>query len=86
MTNREAFNQLIRMDVERQIRFMEGIKDEELVQITIDHPGYHIETNIGDKLSCFKAMTGGMPVGDKSAVAEWLRGEARDDIQWEKML
>lgn len=86
MTNREAFNTFIRMSVEKQLRYMEAMSDEELVQYTIDHPGYHIETDIGDKLCYFKAMTGGVPVGDKSIVTEWLKDEAKDDIQWEKML
>lgn len=86
MTNREAFNQFIRMEVEKQIDFMERIDDDELVNITIDHPGYHIETNIGNKLSYFKAMTAGMPVGSKETVIEWLGEEAPENIPWEKVL
>ena len=86
LTNREAFNQFIRMDVERQIRFMENIEDEELVKFTIDHPGYHIETNIGDKLSYFKAMTAGMPVGPKDRVIAWFKEEAPEKIEWERIL
>lgn len=86
MTNREVFNQLIRMDVEQQIRFMENIEDEELVNITIDHPGYHIETNIGDTLNYFNAMTGGMPVGSKDKLIDWLKEEAPEKIEWGKML
>ena len=86
MTNREAFNQFIRMDVERQIRFMENIEDEELVKLTIDHPGYHIETNIGKKISYFKAMMNGMPVGSKDSVTAWFKEEAPEKIEWERML
>ena len=86
MTNREAFNQYIRMTVEKQIRYMEAMTDVELVQYCIDVPGYHIEANIGNKLSYFKAMTAGMPVGPKDKVVTWLNEEAPETIPWEKML
>ena len=86
MTNREAFNQYIRMNVENQIRYMEAMSDEKLVQYTIDHRDYRIAANIGNKLSYFKAMTAGMPVGSKDEVVTWLDDEAPETIPWEKML
>ena len=86
MTNREAFNQYIRMVVERQITYMENMSDEELVQYCIDVPGYNIETNIGDMISYFKAMTNGVPVGLKDRVVAWFKEEAPERIEWERML
>lgn len=86
MTNREAFNQYIRMNVEKQIRYMEAMSDKELVQYTIDHRDYRIAANIGNKLSYFKAITAGMPVGSKDEVIDWLDEEAPETIPWEKML
>lgn len=86
MTNREAFNQYIRMSVEKQIRIMEDMNDCALVQYFIDNPGYHVEANIGDKLYYFKVMTAGTPVGSKDDVIKWLDEEAPDTIPWESML
>ena len=86
MTNREAFNQYIRMSVEKQIRIMEDMSNSASVQYSIDNPGYHVETNIGDKLCYFKVMTAGAPVGSKDEVIDWLDEEAPETIPWEKML
>lgn len=86
MTNREAFNQFIRMEAEKQIRYMENMSDDALVQYTIDHRDYHIGVNIGDKLCYFKAMTGDMPVGPKVRVVHWLGEDAQENIPWEEML
>lgn len=86
MTNREAFNQYIRKIAEKQIACMESMSDDALVQYTIDHYGYGIHINIGDKLAYFKAMTAGIPVGPKERVISWLDEEAKPDIPWEKML
>ena len=86
MTNRETFNQYVRMVAEKQISFMENMSDEELIQRTIDCRDYGVHIKVGDKLSYFKAMTGGMPVGDKAAVASWLTEESGENIPWNKML
>ena len=86
MTNREAFNEYIRKIAERQISYMEGMSDDELLQYTIDHRDYGVRINIGDKLCYFKAMVAGMPVGNKQIVSDWFKHEAPQDIPWEKML
>ena len=89
MTNREAFNQYIRMAVEKQLRYMETMSDDALVQYVIDHD-YHIDLNIGDKISYFKVMTNGIPVGSKERVIAWFKDEAPEKIDaavaaWEQL-
>lgn len=75
MTNREAFNLFVREEVERQLRYMEGMNNQGLVDYTIAVPGYHIEKNIGDALRYFKATHAPMPVGPKDKVIAWLDEE-----------
>lgn len=86
MTNREAFNQFIRMNAEKQIRHMEAMADGEMVRYTIAYRDYGVHVNIGDKLCYFKAMTAGMPVGNAAAVTEWLAQEAPENINWDNMI
>ena len=75
MTNREAFNAYIRKGIEKQIRYMENMNDQGLVDYTIAVPGYHIEKNIHDELCYFKATNGPMPVGPKDRMIAWLGEE-----------
>jgi len=86
VTNRETFNQYIRMVAEKQISFMENMSDEELIQRTIECRDYGVHIKVGDKLSYFKAMTAGMPVGDRQTVAVWLAEESGESIPWDKIL
>lgn len=86
MTNREALNQYIRKIAEKQIAYIENMSDEDLIQrsIEVEHFGVHI--NIGDKISYFKAMTAGMPVGSKDKVLSWFKEPAPETIPWDKIL
>lgn len=86
MKNREAFNKYLDLVVQRQLKFVQQQSDEDLIQCTIENRDYGIHVDIGGKLSYFKAMTAGMPVGNKDTVAAWLEEEASPDIPWEKML
>ena len=78
MTNREAFNQWFREEIEEQIKYMEKMTDEELVKYTISTPGYHVEKNIGNAISYFKATHAPMPVGPADKVIKWFGEEWKE--------
>lgn len=67
MTNREVFNQHIKDCVERQLRYFEGLSDEQLV----DNEG-GIMLDVHKELCFFKIDTTRTSVGEKSDVLKWL--------------
>lgn len=67
MTNREAFNQYIRECVERQLRYFEGLSDEQLA----DNEG-GIKVDVHKELCFFKIDNTRISVGKKADVVKWL--------------
>lgn len=86
LTNREAFHQYIRKIAEKQIASIESMSDEDLVQHAIESKGFGVHIDAGNNISYFKAMTAGMPIGPKSAVLDWFKKEAPDQIRWDNLV
>lgn len=92
MTNREAFNRFIREKVESQLAYIENMSNKELVDYTVQYPGFHIEVTIGNALSLFKCNSAGTPVGGPSKVIDWLDSERteheekrwQESVEWNK--
>lgn len=75
MTNRERFNQCLRAEVERQIKYYEAMTSEELARSVYENPNQAIRVEIGQELGSFKARATGSCYGGPEIMAAWLTEE-----------
>ena len=81
MTNREAFNQHIREELNRQAEAWEQADNKTLLKWTTGvHRDAHIEVKVGRELCYFKMdKTHSTSVGSMQDVLEWLEQEVEQD-------
>lgn len=87
MTNREAFNQMIRQEIEEKIAFYEKMDTGLLVA-----GEYWIKENLHDDLCVYKINSTGKSVGSMQNVVDWLNSERteeeekswQDSLEWNR--
>ena len=81
MTNREAFNAYVRKSVEKQIANIERMSNCELIDVTVAHPGFHIEENIYDAIRYFKLTHDKAKIGKPDEIKAWLDCEYKGQVK-----
>lgn len=89
MTNREAFNQFLRREMEDKLTALEQVDNTQLV----DMPGsLRISLMIHNMLSLYKINSTGRSIGKAQDVVDWLNAERTeqeeqcwlDSVEWNR--
>ena len=80
MTNREAFNRYMRLEVEKQLKCAETISNNDLVCHSCKYDEYGVHVEVYDKMRWLRYEAVGVPIGKKNDVIAWLDEEATDKV------
>ena len=78
MTNREAFNLYMTLEVRKQLKCMEAIDNNALVRQSCKIIEYGIHVKVYDKMRWLRYEAVGVPVGSMEDVIKWLDEEASE--------
>ena len=76
MTNREAFNLYMTLEVRKQLKCTETIDNNALVRHSCKITEYGIHVNVYEKMRWLRYEAVGVPVGRIEDVIKWLDEEA----------
>ena len=82
MTNREAFNRLLRKEAEEKLNAIEQMDTGLLVAAPKE---FHISIKVHDMLCVYKINSTGKSIGNAQDVVNWLNSERTDkeEKQWQ---
>ena len=78
MTNREAFNLYMTLDVRKQLKCMETIDNNALVRHSCKFDEYGVHSKVYDRMRWLRYEAVGVPVGSMEDVIQWLDEEASE--------
>ena len=78
MTNRNAFNLYMKLEIVKQLKCMEAIDNNALVRHSCKCDKYGVHAEVYDKMRWLRYKAVGVPVGTIDEVIKWLDEEASE--------